>query len=60
MATSSIFANFNITDSKKAENFVNALDSSAKETEKNPSSEKKAFIVLSGDIKSLWAKRKSK
>lgn len=60
MATSSIFANFNITDSKKAENFVNALDRSAKETEKKSNSEKKTFVVLSSDIKSLWAKRKSK
>ena len=60
MATSSIFANFNITDSKKAESFVNALDSSAKETIKKSSADKKAFVVLSGDIKSLWAKRKSK
>ena len=29
MATSSIFANFNITDKKTAEDFVAALDASA-------------------------------
>ena len=34
MATSSIFANFNITDSKTAENFVKALDFSAQENTK--------------------------
>jgi len=34
MATSSIFANFNINDSKKAEDFVKALDISAKKVSK--------------------------
>ncbi|MBO4638570.1 MAG: hypothetical protein J5710_02325 [Treponema sp.] len=58
MATSSIFANFNITDSKKAESFVQALDVSAKENTKKESTDKKSFIALPGDIKSLWAKRK--
>lgn len=58
MATSSIFANFNITDSKKAEIFVNVLDSSAKECSKKSSAEKKSFVVLPNDIKTLWAKRK--
>ena len=57
MATSSIFANFNITDSKKAENFVHVLDCSAKESGKKCSAEKKSFVAL-GDIKTLWAKRK--
>ena len=60
MATSSIFANFNITDSKKAESFVNALDVSAKETAKKSAVLNKSFVVLPNDIKSLWAKRKSK
>ena len=60
MATSSIFANFNITDSKKAENFVAALDISAKETSKKSEADKKSFIVLPCDIKSLWAKRKNR
>ena len=58
MATSSIFANFNINDSKKAEDFVKALDISAKERFKKASTDCKAFIVLPNDIKSLWAKRK--
>ncbi|MGN0730145.1 hypothetical protein [Treponema sp.] len=60
MATSSIFANFNITDSKKAESFVTALDNSAKEKNKKPCANKNSFVVLPDDIKSLWAKRKSK
>ena len=58
MATSSIFANFNIMDSKKAEDFVKALDRSAQETTEKPSTDKKAFLVLPADIQSLWAKRK--
>ena len=60
MATSSIFANFNITDSKKAEDFVKALDISAKETSKKSAVSNKSFVVLPNDIKSLWAKRKNK
>ena len=58
MATSSIFANFNINDSKNAEDFVKALDISAKESFKKAGTDCKAFIVLPNDIKSLWAKRK--
>ena len=58
MATSSIFANFNITDSKKAESFVQALDVSAKDKTKKNSDDKKSFVVLPADIKSLWTKRK--
>lgn len=58
MATSSIFANFNITDSKKAENFVKALDISANENTRKTSEDKKSFIVLPDAIKTLWAKRK--
>ena len=57
MATSSIFANFNITDSKKAESFVKALDISAKENTKKSTESKSSFLVLPNDIKSLWAKR---
>lgn len=60
MATSSIFANFNINDTKKAENFVKALDISAQENTKKIPVDKKSFVVLPQDIKSLWSKRKSK
>lgn len=60
MATSSIFANFNITDSKKAEDFVKALDISAKESSRKATADKNSFVVLPGDIKHLWAKRKAK
>ena len=57
MATSSIFANFDIKSKKNAEDFVEALDKS-----ENYNGEKK---IISYDelndsltIKSLWAKRK--
>lgn len=60
MATSSIFANFNIDDSKKAEAFVKALDISAKDNTRKLSTDKKTFVVLPDDIKKLWAKRKEK
>ena len=58
MATSSIFANFNISDSKKAEDFVKSLDISAKGNTKKLSTDRKSFVVLPNDIKTLWAKRK--
>lgn len=58
MATSSIFANFNISDSKKAEDFVKALDISAKGNTKKTFTDGKSFVVLPNDIKTLWAKRK--
>ena len=57
MATSSIFANFNITDSKKAKSFVRALDISAKENTEKSTEDKSSFLVLPNDIKSLWVKR---
>ena len=46
MATSSIFANFNISDSKKAEDFVKALDISAKGNTKKLSTDRKSFVVI--------------
>ena len=46
MATSSIFANFNITDSKKAESFVQALDVSAKDKTKKNSDDRVEFSVV--------------
>ena len=58
MATSSIFADFNITDAAKAEAFVKALDSSAQENASADRKTKKPPIVLPSDIKSLWARRK--
>lgn len=36
MATSSIFANFNITDKKTAEAFVAALDASTRDPKRKP------------------------
>ena len=58
MATSSIFANFDITDSKKAESFVKALDFSAQENTKRTADNPKSFLVSPNDIKTIWAKRK--
>ena len=60
MATSSIFANFNINDSTKAEDFVKALDISAQENTVKTHTDMKSFVVLPSEIKSLWDKRKNK
>ena len=58
MATSSIFANFDINDSIKAENFVNALNISAHENTESASDNSNKILVSPNDIKSVWAKRK--
>lgn len=47
MATSSIFSNVKITDSKKVEAFVEALDLSARDPERRPTG---AVIPLVNDI----------
>lgn len=57
MPISSIFANFNITDSKKAEKFAKALDISAKENAKKKTSEKEVVGTVADEIKVLWKKR---
>lgn len=57
MATSSIFANFDIKNKKNAEEFVEALDKS-----ENYNAEKKIInydeLNDSVSIKTLWSKRK--
>lgn len=58
MATSSIFASFQINDKETAERFANALDKSASEPEWKPTN----HIVHLTDpkkIKELWAKRET-
>ena len=57
MATSSIFANFDIKDKKTAEDFVEALDRFSNEPIKTI---KKEFQEISDfdEIKVLWTKRK--
>ena len=57
MATSSIFANFDIKDKKDAEEFVEALDKSLQcNTENNIVNHEE--LIDSDAIKNLWAKRK--
>jgi len=50
MATSSILTNIKITDPKKAEDFVEALDISAHEPERIPT---KSVIPLVNDIEEI-------
>ena len=52
--------NQRLADSKKAEDFVKALDISAKESSQKVSMDKNAFVVLQSDIRNLWDKRKAK
>ena len=58
MATSSIFANVKITDPKKIEAFVNAIEASI--ADPMPTSDTPRNTVLSDPdvIKALWNKRK--
>ena len=57
MATSSIFANFDIKDKETAENFVDALDKSSNVVT-NDDNTNIQEIKDSNAIKLLWAKRK--
>ena len=59
MATSSIFANFDIKDKQTAEAFVEALETSAAEPVHKPSAPIE-ILTRSEDIKKLWARRKKK
>ena len=60
MATSSIFANFDIRDKKTAENFVSALDASAHETAWQPIAHVQPPLTDKDAIRILWAKRVEK
>lgn len=57
MATSSIFANVRITDPKKAEAFVDALEASAKEPKGKPSAPIIPTVTDLNAIRGLMAKR---
>ena len=59
MATSSIFANFDIKDKQTAKAFVEALEVSAAEPVRKPTAPIE-ILTKSEDIKNLWAKRKKK
>lgn len=60
MATSSIFANVKITDPKKAEAFVNALEASANKPKKKPSAPIIPTITDLVAIRKLMANRLNK
>ena len=51
MATSSILTNIKITDPKKAEDFVDALDISAHEPERRPSKPIIPLVTNIGEIR---------
>lgn len=57
MATSSIFANVKITDPKKAEAFINALDASANDPKKKAAAPTHAFVTDVNEIRRMMAKR---
>lgn len=59
MATSSIFANVKITDPKKAEAFINALDASANETKKARTTEP-SLVTNLDELRRMMAKRTQK
>lgn len=58
MATSSIFASFNIKDRKTAKAFAKALDQSAKESKRVPSSPAPLHITDRAEISKIVAQRK--
>lgn len=60
MATSSIFANIKITESKKIEDFVNALEASIADPTPPPGLPKKAVLSDPNKIKEILAKKEIK
>lgn len=58
MATSSIFANFSIKDKKTAEKFVEALEQSANDPERTPTTLNSVHISDKDKILKLFAQRK--
>lgn len=60
MATSSIFANFNINDKKTAERFVLAIEKSAKMAETLPPIPTRRPLTDKAKIAALWEKRMKK
>ena len=60
MATSSIFANIQITDPKKAEAFAEALDESARNPERVPSASVIPLVTNIDDIRKFMTVRTGK
>lgn len=60
MATSSIFANVKITDPKKVEAFVEALDASAHDPERRPTGPVIPLVNNIEEIRKFMAARVSK
>lgn len=60
MATSSIFANVKITDPRKAEAFINALDAAANAPKKEAKVSTNSLVTDTEKIKMMMAKRKKK
>lgn len=58
MATSSIFANFSIKDKKTAEKFVEALEQSASDPERTPTTPNSVHISDKEEILKLFARGK--
>ena len=57
MATSSIFANVKITDPKKAEDFINALDASANEPIRKTSAQRIQILSDPEAIRKFMSRR---
>ena len=60
MPSSSIFENVKITDPKKAEAFINAMDAEANLPRKNTQTATHYLVNDPEKIKEMFAKRKSK
>ncbi len=60
MATSSIFANVKITDPKKAEAFINAMDAAANLPRKNTQTTTHYLVNDPEKIREMFAKRMKK
>lgn len=60
MATSSIFANVKITDPKKVEAFVEALDASARDPEREPTAPVIPLVTNIDEKRKFMAARISK
>lgn len=60
MATSSIFANFNITDKETAEAFANALAESAADGPYQPQTDRSVRLATPEEIEAFVARRKKR
>jgi hypothetical protein len=60
MATSSIFANVKITDPKKAEVFINAMDAAANSPKRNLQTTNGFLVDNQEKIKEMFGERKNK